>query len=108
MGTRPKVFRADKNGINREFQLMTRHVLTIGECGLTTFAVCRRCNCRIESRLLNQIKARNEILDKYEAHKCRQAEDCQKPEKPMVPACTSLASVPSKTRTLDKGTTRTL
>jgi hypothetical protein len=46
--------------------------LTITQHGLTSFTVCGRCNGRVESKLLNPTKAKQDIRRKYEAHKCKE------------------------------------
>jgi len=45
--------------------------LTIFQHGPTSFAVCGRCNGKSESKLLDLLKATEEIQDKYESHKCK-------------------------------------
>jgi len=49
--------------------------LTIFQQGLTSFAVCGRCNGRFESKLLIRFKAEKEIRGQYEAHSCREVEE---------------------------------
>jgi hypothetical protein len=56
-------------------RIPTIRTLTIVQRGLTSFAVCGRCNGRFESKFLNRFKAKHDIQEKYEAHKCREVED---------------------------------
>lgn len=48
--------------------------LTIVQGGLTSFAVCGRCNGRFDSKFLNVFKAKNDVQEQYKAHKCREVE----------------------------------
>ena len=49
-----------------------KRTLTIVQQGLTSFAICGRCNGRFESRFLNAFKAKHDIEEKFEGHKCRE------------------------------------
>ena len=53
---------------------MTR-TITIFQQGLTSFAVCRSCNRRFESKFLNLFKVEKQILEKYQLHNCRGVEE---------------------------------
>ena len=44
--------------------------LTIHHHGLTSFAVCGRCNGRFGSNLLSTLKAKNDIQEKYSNYRC--------------------------------------
>jgi hypothetical protein len=48
-----------------------KRALRIVERGISTFAVCERCNNRFESKFLNSFKARAEIQAQYDAHRCK-------------------------------------
>jgi hypothetical protein len=52
---------------------MTR-TLTIVQQGLVSFSVCKRCNGRFESKLLNLFKVKKDLLEKYALHKCREVQ----------------------------------
>jgi len=52
---------------------MTRTLIIVQQ-GLVSFSVCKRCNGRFESKLLNLFKVKKELLEKYELHKCREVQ----------------------------------
>ena len=51
--------------------------LTIIQRGAISYAVCARCNGRLESKYLDLLRATKEIRSKYESHRCRQIEECR-------------------------------
>jgi len=51
--------------------------LTIIQRGAISYAVCPRCNGRLESKYLDLLRATEEIRSKHELHVCRQIEECR-------------------------------
>lgn len=49
--------------------------LTILQHGAISYAVCARCNGRLESKYLDLLRATEAIRRKYESHVCREIED---------------------------------